>query len=426
MSLRKSAARSAQLEGAVSALARTIRSSSVMVRVSKYAPIIVAGLAVALVFSPLNVRAAAAQTPPVSATSTPAPQAAPSQSEQHIINEMLDTKMSLGDGHKLWHPTRRQLGLIIILGASPKIEADPVKAKTYLASLAKKIQRGPSKAHIIFPNNYPLNEVGDRSSSVPLPVKIAPALPGVSLDVDGSVKAIRSAIAADPATTHIVLAVNTTPIPIAEQNALSGINARIGHFVTHYNPGEKGRTQTVHLAISMIDGSIVQPGQQFSVNKSVGERTAARGFGKGIVFVGGHLDTQLGGGMCQVSTTLFNAALLANLKIIQRYQHVRTVPYVKPGQDATVYYGQKDFIFKNNTATPIYISYKTTATHCICDLYGKADPSAKVRIDDKYQKLGPRYYKAILKRYVSENGKTKVDYTAKSAYKWTPALDFSM
>ena len=237
-------------------------------------------------------------------------------------------------------------------------------------------------------------------------------------------KAIQSAVAGKPTITHIVLAVKEKS-PRVTETQLAGIDARIGHFVTRFNPGDAGRTQTVRLAIKLINGHLVAPGQTFSVNQVVGERTAARGFGMGHVFISGKMEIQQGGGMCQVASTLFNAALLANLKIVDRQQHVRTVPYVKPGADATVYWGQKDFKFQNDTQTPIYISYITTATHAICDLYGKKQPGVQVSVIDQYQRLGERHYKAVLRRYVVENGKRMNDYTAYSSYKWTPALDFN-
>ncbi len=206
---------------------------------------------------------------------------------------------------------------------------------------------------------------------------------------------------------------------------MKGINARIGYFVTRFNPGDAGRTQTVRLAIQIIDGTVVPPGGVFSVNQIVGERTAARGFGTGHVFVNGKMEVQQGGGMCQVATTLFNAAMLADLRIVERRQHVRTIPYADPGRDATVYYGQKDFKFQNDTQAPIFVSYKTTRSHAIVSLFGAAVPGRKVRLVDHYQRLGERHYKASFYRVVYENGTAHKDPTFLSNYKWTPALDFS-
>jgi vancomycin resistance protein YoaR len=207
---------------------------------------------------------------------------------------------------------------------------------------------------------------------------------------------------------------------------LTGIDTRIGYFVTHFNPGEVGRTQTVRRAIDLIDGSVVAPGAIFSINQTVGERTAERGFGIGHVFINGKMEKQLGGGMCQVATTLFNAAMLADLKIVERHQHVRTVPYVSPGRDSTVYWGQKDFKLQNDTDTPIYISYKTTRTHAIVTLFGKGVPGRKVTLVSHYRQLAERHFTGVFYRIVSyPDGHTEKSHPYYSDYEWTPALDFS-
>jgi vancomycin resistance protein YoaR len=262
-----------------------------------------------------------------------------------------------------------------------------------------------------------------KSDNVPRPAKIVPAEPNVELQISESVEAISDAITDNPIVTTIPLSVTTGPVPTSKQD-LDGINARLSHFVTRFNPGEVGRTLTVRRAIELIDRAVLQPGDIFSINKTVGERTIARGFGIGKVFINGTMKDQVGGGMCQVATTLFNAALLANLKIIERHQHVRTVPYVPAGGDATVYYGQKDFKFQNNTSTPIYIYYKTYGRFCVCDLYGKGEPATKVSVVTIPTRLGPRYYKGVIRRFVTVDGKTTNNFTAFSTYKWTPSLDY--
>ena len=196
--------------------------------------------------------------------------------------------------------------------------------------------------------------------------------------VESSALAIEQAVAANAQTDHVVLVLKPWPATITTAN-LKGIDSLLGHYVTHFNTGEVGRTRTVRRAIDLINGHILAPGQILSVNETVGERTAERGFGEGHVFINGHMEMQLGGGMCQVATTLFNADLLAGLKIVERHQHVRTVPYVKAGSDATVYWGAKDFKFQNDTPNPIYISYATTESHAICDIYGAASRSLDER-----------------------------------------------
>jgi len=157
----------------------------------------------------------------------------------------------------------------------------------------------------------------------------------------------------------------------------------------------------------------------------VGERTTERGFGMGHVFVDGKMKEDVGGGMCQVASTIFNAALLANLKIVERNQHVRTVPYVKAGSDATVWWGKKDFKLQNDTASPIYISYRTGRSTAVCEIFGKSTPGMKVNVIAYQRKNAARDYFGSITRYVTLNGLKSKNYEAFSRYKWTPALDYS-
>ncbi len=237
---------------------------------------------------------------------------------------------------------------------------------------------------------------------------------------------IQKTLTTDPGSVHIVLPVKTKPAHVRTAD-LQGINARIGYFVTRFNPSDVGRTLTVRRAISIIDGTVVPPGATFSVDQTVGPRDPAHGFtGKGHVFVDGHMELQSGGGMCQVATTLFNACMLADLKIAERHQHVRTIPYADPGRDATIYHGQKDFKFTNDTDAPVYISYVTTRSHAITSLFGKGVPGRKVTLVDHHRQLAERHFTGVFYRIVTEPDGTKhKDPPFYSNYKWTPALDYS-
>jgi vancomycin resistance protein YoaR len=268
-----------------------------------------------------------------------------------------------------------------------------------------------------------VHEVALTTDNVPRPAIVVPAEPATTLLIQQSAAAITTALTQNPTVSSINLVIQKGAAP-TKSTSLTGVNARLAHFVTHFDTAEVGRTQTVRRAIQLIDGTVLAPNEIFSVNKAVGERTAERGFGIGKVFINGTMENQLGGGMCQVATTLFNAALLADFKIIERHQHVRTVPYVPAGGDATVYYGEKDFQFQNNTDTPVFIYYKTYGRFAVCDLYGKANPDVKVTVVTTPTRLGPRYYKGVIKRYVTADGKTTSDFAAYSSYKWTPALDY--
>lgn len=115
------------------------------------------------------------------------------------------------------------------------------------------------------------------------------------------------------------------------------------------------RTTNLILACEAINGYILKPGETFSFNDVVGERTAAKGYKEGTVFSSGNSVPEIGGGVCQVASTLYYGALLADFEIVERAVHSFTVDYVPMGMDATIYWGSLDFKFKNNTEYPVKI-----------------------------------------------------------------------
>lgn len=129
----------------------------------------------------------------------------------------------------------------------------------------------------------------------------------------------------------------------------------LGEKTTSYNSALAERTQNVTLAAKAINGVIIAPGRDFSFNQVVGERTYARGFMDATVFVNGKAEQGAGGGICQVSSTLYNTQLYADLQTIKRANHQFTVTYMPSGQDATVAYGVQDYVFRNNTTYPIKV-----------------------------------------------------------------------
>lgn len=119
---------------------------------------------------------------------------------------------------------------------------------------------------------------------------------------------------------------------------------------------DDNRIINIQLACDAINGYVLQPGEEFSFNTVVGNRTKKRGYKEAGVIVGGdRLDAGIGGGICQVSGTLFNAAVRADMEIVERYTHSFELSYLGRGRDATVDYGRKDFVFKNTTDKPVTI-----------------------------------------------------------------------
>lgn len=152
-------------------------------------------------------------------------------------------------------------------------------------------------------------------------------------------------------------------------------------YSTNYSSSSASRSTNIALATKSINGIVLMPGETFSYNGTVGQRTAARGYKEAGVYLNGEVTTGLGGGICQVSSTLYNSVLLSNLEIVERTNHTFKPSYVPSGQDATVSWGAPDFKFKNNRDYPIKIVATTSNKNIITSIYGlKTDNDYEVKI----------------------------------------------
>lgn len=155
----------------------------------------------------------------------------------------------------------------------------------------------------------------------------------------------------------------------------------LSSYKTKYNASDVQRSHNVALASSKISGIVLAPGDVFSYNDIVGPRTAAQGFKEAGVYVGNKVEKGLGGGICQVSSTLFNAVVFADLKIVYRTNHSLPVSYVPLGRDATVSYGSIDFKFSNNTDGPIKIVASASGGINAVSIYGvKKNPAITIEM----------------------------------------------
>jgi len=161
-----------------------------------------------------------------------------------------------------------------------------------------------------------------------------------------------------------------TVYPKVDSELLSDIRSmRIGRYVTSFNPSNKKRSTNIELATKAINNQVVFPGETFSFNRVVGKRTAAKGYLRAKVIVRGEFSEDIGGGICQVSSTLYNAVDNAGIKIVERFSHSRKVPYIPPGRDATVSWYGPDFEFKNTYNQPVLIRARTLGHLLIISVY---------------------------------------------------------
>ena len=144
----------------------------------------------------------------------------------------------------------------------------------------------------------------------------------------------------------------------------------IGTGSTNYTSGQSPRNTNIQNASSKIDGKIVYPGEVFSTNEALGEMTEQNGYAYATVIVSGQLTDDIGGGVCQVSSTLYNAVMYAELEVVERQNHSMKVGYEDYGFDATLAGDYIDFKFKNNTDYPIIIESYLTEDKVVVNIYG--------------------------------------------------------
>lgn len=214
---------------------------------------------------------------------------------------------------------------------------------------------------------------------------------------------------------------------LVPDSALHSISEVVSSYSTNFSAYNRSRSENLRVAAEKLDGVILMPGEVFSFNDFVGKRTSENGFKMAGVYRKGRHDVDWGGGVCQVSTTLFNSAILANLKIEKRGNHTFTVPYVPLGRDAAVSYGELDMKFVNTMSTPIAIVSKWVPGKLTFTLLGTKEDGVEIKVvqrmteswehetlfeDDPELKLGEEIelekggkgYKAITHRIVYKDG----------------------
>ena len=176
-------------------------------------------------------------------------------------------------------------------------------------------------------------------------------------------------------------------------------------FSTKYPASNRDRTTNLKLAADKVNGTVLLPGQTFSYNSVVGERTIAAGYKEAAVYQDGQVVQGLGGGICQISTTLYNAALYANLDIVERRNHQFVPSYIGAGRDATVVYGSQDFKFKNNRNYAIKITCSVDKGVATFNIYGLNEESdCEVAISSNITSRGSNSLTSATYKTLKRNG----------------------
>lgn len=221
------------------------------------------------------------------------------------------------------------------------------------------------------------------------PFTVYPHINGVDLSI--SIDEAKTQIA-NTAQGDITIPLKITkPKVTTNQIGTEAFPNLLASFSTKFSTANANRASNIRLATKKINGVVLMPGETFSYNQVVGKRTAAAGFKTAHAFSGGKVIDEIGGGICQVSSTLYNTVLLSNLDIIERRNHSFDTGYVKPGRDATVAWGGVDFKFKNSRKYPIKIIGTVSGGTVKIDIYGlKEANDYEVVIESQVLQRTPR------------------------------------
>ena len=198
------------------------------------------------------------------------------------------------------------------------------------------------------------------------PFTIYPEVEGVDFDVE----AAKALIAAEVKDEHQIQLIITKSNVTVNQIGSEAFPDRLSNFTTRYDASAKDRTTNLVIACQKLNGKVIMPGETFSYNQTLGKRTAAAGYKNAAVYENGQVVDGIGGGICQISSTLYNAVLMANLEIVERRNHQFVTSYLPAGRDATVVYGAIDFKFKNTRQYPIRLSASAKNGIATISIYG--------------------------------------------------------
>lgn len=271
-----------------------------------------------------------------------------------------------------------QLTSLLKLRAEPAdVPAKIVFSEDKLAAIIQTLKTNwdspPKRANLILSNEN---------------IEIVDEKVGYRLDFDKTFEQVRLALSDGKLQVQAASQLLEPDVKAAD---LSTIDALLAEYVTIFDANTRNRSHNIALASAAINGSLLKQGETFSLNQHLGPRRAENGYLEAPVFIQSQLGLDFGGGICQVATTLYNAALLANLSIVERYSHPLPVNYVSPGRDATIAGDYLDLKFLNNTGAPVYISSNIASGTLTISIFGaKITEQREVRITTDKSVIQPK------------------------------------
>ena len=247
-------------------------------------------------------------------------------------------------------------------------------------------------------------------------ISVSKAVIGKELDIASTKEAIYDAIKNKDYKT-IDLKVNKKE-PEISTDAANSVNALLGQFSTKFSTNNSNRVTNIKVSANSTSDILLMPGEEFSYNTQTGKRTRANGYKDAPVIINGKLGTDVGGGVCQVSSTIFNSALYSGLEITARQNHSLKSSYVSIGRDAMVSDGGSDLKFKNTYSHPVYIKNVVSNGVITSRIYGNVSDKKNITIKVNPYKSGRLDAAKTYIQYKDSNGKVvSTEYVSNSVYK---------
>lgn len=243
---------------------------------------------------------------------------------------------------------------------------DPAPAEKWVRNIGEYMTRQPSDAYIVSFNSV-VDDYNDPLAIVPEGFTVQEAIHGCIIEVDALWENVRDAFAGkefgNVEMTYYLIEPEVTSDEFMGDLQLLG-------SITTVMTDDPNRIHNIKMACAAVTGTVVQPGETFSYNECLGPRTLAAGYKEAGVITNGRSDTGLGGGICQVASMVYNAAVLGDMRIDERSRHSYVLDYIAAGTDATVDYGKLDMKFTNTKETPVYIRAWVNGLTITVEIYG--------------------------------------------------------
>ncbi|WP_179632037.1 VanW family protein [Clostridium peptidivorans] len=262
--------------------------------------------------------------------------------------------------------------------------------KRFISGIEKEINKSPANATIKMSNEGTIQIQADTKGSIVEREKLYQCIEDV-------IKTGRSG------DIYIKAHVKKAEAEITKSK-LSGINTCISSFSTSFKSSSFMRANNINVCVNAINGTLLMPGEVFSFNEVVGERTKERGYMEAPVIINNKIESGIGGGICQVSSTLYNAILKTGIQNIERINHSLPSSYVELGLDATVDWENIDFKFTNTLDYPIYIEAHTQNKNLYINIFSNSNLRKKIYVIENHINQDENVYKVKVIRKTYENG----------------------